>query len=58
MFNYINRQILVAVYLVLMALATTLTPIFKSYKIFLGLAVMFGLGEGGIVDHASATNCT
>jgi len=31
-----------------MAAATTLTPLLKSYKIFLIVSVIFGLGEGGI----------
>lgn len=48
LFNYLNRQLLVAFYMILMAFTTTLTPILKSYTLFLVFAVIFGFGEGGL----------
>lgn len=49
MFNYLNRQLLVVFYIMLMAMATTLTPIIKSYTVFIIVSVFFGFGEGGLL---------
>ncbi|CAG2121866.1 unnamed protein product, partial [Medioppia subpectinata] len=45
--NYLNRQLMVSFYLLLMSISTALTPLLKSFKTFMVLSVFFGLGEGG-----------
>ena len=47
MFDHFGRQLFIAIYLLLMACAICFTPIFANYYLFLGLAIMFGIGEGG-----------
>ncbi|XP_054157271.1 major facilitator superfamily domain-containing protein 4A-like [Oppia nitens] len=52
--NHINRQLMVAFYLILMALSTSLTPVLKSYTVFMELSIIFGFGEGGFDTACNA----
>lgn len=55
-YDNFGRQIFIGLYLLLMACAICLTPVLGNYYLFLGLALLFGVGEGG--EHTHTCCCS